>query len=200
MDFDTGMDSWYRELFGEDWVKKNTFQRRELERQAKENGENTPMWRAQNRPAVAKGLLGCERAGKVPQTITSLFWLLEMFVFWGCQCKDSKDHPPPPQKKKTHRCMQYQRQCLFLVRCVSCLQRKKLLRPPSFDLMVICHSISLGVWSKVGRISICILRLGIRGFAAWKDWWRMLLGDTLQEHLEVFWSCRVTHQKAHLRK
>lgn len=43
MDFDTGMDSWYRELFGEDWVKKNTFQRRELERQAKENGENTPM-------------------------------------------------------------------------------------------------------------------------------------------------------------
>lgn len=44
MDFDTGMDSWYRELFGEDWVKKNTFQRRELERQAKENGENTPMW------------------------------------------------------------------------------------------------------------------------------------------------------------
>ena len=43
IDFDTGMDSWYRELFGEDWMKKNSFQRRELERQAKENGENTPM-------------------------------------------------------------------------------------------------------------------------------------------------------------
>jgi len=44
IDLDAGMDSWYRELFGEDWMKKNYFQRRELERQAKENGENTPMW------------------------------------------------------------------------------------------------------------------------------------------------------------
>ena len=43
IDLDAGMDSWYRELFGEDWMKKNSFQRRELERQAKENGENTPM-------------------------------------------------------------------------------------------------------------------------------------------------------------
>ena len=39
IDLDAGMDSWYRELFGEDWMKKNSFQRRELERQAKENGE-----------------------------------------------------------------------------------------------------------------------------------------------------------------
>lgn len=44
MDFNVGMDSWYRETFGEDWVKKNLAQRRELERQAKETGENSPMW------------------------------------------------------------------------------------------------------------------------------------------------------------
>ena len=35
---------WYREVFGEEWMKKNLFQRSEWERQARQSGENTPMW------------------------------------------------------------------------------------------------------------------------------------------------------------
>eukprot|EP00931_Biecheleriopsis_adriatica_P066342 TRINITY_DN40723_c0_g1_i1.p1 TRINITY_DN40723_c0_g1~~TRINITY_DN40723_c0_g1_i1.p1 ORF type:complete len:379 (+),score=99.84 TRINITY_DN40723_c0_g1_i1:26-1138(+) len=38
------MDAWYAENLGEDWLKRNKQQRKEMERLAKECGENTPMW------------------------------------------------------------------------------------------------------------------------------------------------------------
>lgn len=37
-------DAFYKEHFGEEWVAKNKIQRKEVQRQAKEAGENTPMW------------------------------------------------------------------------------------------------------------------------------------------------------------
>eukprot|EP00440_Ansanella_granifera_P076199 gb/GFBE01082693.1/.p1 GENE.gb/GFBE01082693.1/~~gb/GFBE01082693.1/.p1 ORF type:complete len:376 (+),score=95.25 gb/GFBE01082693.1/:1-1128(+) len=44
MDGHKDMDSWYREHLGEAWLKKNQSQKKEMERWAKECGENTPMW------------------------------------------------------------------------------------------------------------------------------------------------------------
>ncbi|CAJ1385175.1 unnamed protein product [Effrenium voratum] len=44
MDPQCGSDSWYKEHLGEEWLKKNLSQRKELNKQAKERGENSPMW------------------------------------------------------------------------------------------------------------------------------------------------------------
>jgi len=44
MDQRSDMDAWFKEQFGEDWASRNKLQRMEVQRQAKENGENTPLW------------------------------------------------------------------------------------------------------------------------------------------------------------
>lgn len=38
------VDDWHREVLGEAWLQQNKCQRREVQRQMKASGENTPMW------------------------------------------------------------------------------------------------------------------------------------------------------------